>query len=183
MGDNPMRTTYFKNHLPIIIGVAALTVAGLSAAVLAASTKPAAAPQSQFLAQVQTANGSPVAGRDPQAQGQTSLAFAASQPVGNGLRTDAPAAAVKMDTSHHVDPKTVLPDPKVTGRYFNGCLVGFGKPGQDCTLIAPAGSELNKQITPSPQATATPTPTPTPTPAPSATDMPGMDMSGMDMTH
>jgi hypothetical protein len=116
--------------LPAIMVLAAVSMAAVA---VSARVKPLTAYQTQLRAQVDTAAGAPLNGRDPAAQSQTSLAAAASAPVGNGLRTDAPAAAVAGDHSHHVHPADVLPDPRATGKTSGGCLAIPGdKPGEKC---------------------------------------------------
>lgn len=93
---------------------------------------------------VETSAGQPRDGRDPAVQRQNSLASAASQPNGAGARADKPAAAVVGDTSHRVDPSSVLPDVKKTGIMSNGCLADYGDPGAQCV---PAYGSDGKPIT------------------------------------
>lgn len=85
----------------------------------------------QLRNQVEKANGSPLKGRDPANQSQSSLLSAAAQSNGIGRRTDKPAVGVRGDT-RRVDPASVLPDSKKTGVMANGCLIDYGQPGQEC---------------------------------------------------
>jgi hypothetical protein len=77
-------------------------------------------------------NGTPRDGRDPSSQRQNSLASAASKANGAGLRTDKPAANVKGDNHNHVHPHDVLADPKTDGMTSGGCILGYGKAGEQC---------------------------------------------------
>lgn len=91
--------------------------------------------QQQLQAEVDTTTGAPQDGRNPAAQTQTSLAYAASQANGPGQQVDTPAANVVGDTSHKVDPASVLPDTKDTGVLSGGCLLGYGTPGAQCVQV------------------------------------------------
>jgi hypothetical protein len=105
------------------------------------NTKPLTPYQQQLQGEVQTVNGSPGNGRDPASQMQTSLTAAASQPAGVGLRTEKAAAGITGDHNHHVDPASVLPNPKASGKYSNGCLVGYANPGQTCVTQSAPGAK------------------------------------------
>jgi hypothetical protein len=159
------------------VAFAAVAFLAMGATVLAVRPQPLTAYQLQLRSQVDAADGSPKTGRDPISQPQTSLAWAASQPVGNGLRTDSPAAAVTGAQSHPVNPAGVLPNPKATGKQINGCLIGYPDPGEKCfTTTSPTALPNLGLPTPSPH----PAPTPaSPVASPMPSDMPGMDMSRM----
>ena len=116
----------------VAIAVLVALALGLSAAaVQSARSEPLTSLQRQLKAQVDTPEGAPRNGKDPANQPQTSLKAAASQHVGNGTRTDRPAAAVK-GTSKRVDPASVLGDRKQDGRTTGGCLLTGPKPGDRC---------------------------------------------------
>ena len=105
---------------------------GLSAAAMqSALSEPLTSLQRQLKAQVDTPQGAPQNGKDPANQPQTSLKAAATQHVGNGTRTDKPAAAVK-GANKRVDPASVLGDRKKDGRTSGGCLLSGPKPGDRC---------------------------------------------------
>jgi hypothetical protein len=109
-----------------------------------AANKPLTAYQQQLRSQVQTTTGAPITGRDPAKQMQISLQTAGSMPEGIGTRVDKDAAAVVGDHNHHVNPALVLPNPKTSGIYSNGCKVGFAKPGQTCvTAFMPDTSVID----------------------------------------
>jgi hypothetical protein len=99
--------------------------------------------QQQLKAQVQSTDGSPVAGRDPASQGQNSLARAASTPSGTGQRTDTIASNVAEDHSHHADPG-VYSQGNASDVAANGCLTNYGIPGEQCV---PAYAPNNQPIT------------------------------------
>jgi hypothetical protein len=106
--------------------------------------------QQQLQSEVDTTSGSPIDGRNPATQTQTTLAYAASQAAGPGQQVDKPAANVVGDTSHKVDPSSVLPDTKNTGVLSGGCLIGYGIPGQQCVQVGKvqvsgqtSGAQLN----------------------------------------
>ena len=91
--------------------------------------------QQQLQSEVDTTAGAPMDGRNPATQTQTSLAYAASQATGPGQQVDKPAANIVGDSSHKVNPTSVLPDTKNTGVLSGGCLVGYGIPGQQCVQV------------------------------------------------
>ena len=101
--------------------------------------------QQQLKAQVQSTDGSPVAGRDPASQGQNSLAAAANKPSGTGLRTDGNTIAsnVSEDHSHNADP-SVTNQGAASDVAANGCLTNYGKPGEQCV---PAFNPNNQPLT------------------------------------
>lgn len=113
----------------LLVLVFMLGLLGIKSAVVAAKNSQ----NYQQLLKSQTDNmyGAPRSGRNPAFQQQTSLASAASQPVGNGRWTQKPASAIK-GTSKQVNPKTVLPDTKKTGVLSNGCSVLFGVSADQC---------------------------------------------------
>lgn len=82
--------------------------------------------QRDLKAAVDSEDGEPQNGRDPASQIQNSLASAATKPSGPGQRTDTPAANVQGDHDHHAEHHT---QPGVTS---GGCIVGYGKPGEQC---------------------------------------------------
>jgi hypothetical protein len=125
----------------ILLAAVTLSLVGATF-VMAERSKPLTAYQLQLRSQVDNANGSPKNGRDPAGQPQTSLAWAASQAVGTGLRTDKPAAAVTEDHSHHVHSEAVLP-VKGSGKLSNGCLTGYPNPGEKCVSSAQPGSQTD----------------------------------------
>jgi hypothetical protein len=124
-------TTTIKLPRSVIL-LAALTFLAASVAVMADRSRPLTAYQLQLRGQVDTTDGAPRTGRNPATQPQTSLAAAASQPAGNGLRVDTPAANITGDHNHHVQPSAVLPNPHTTGKLFNGCLIGYPAAGEQC---------------------------------------------------
>jgi hypothetical protein len=132
---------------PVLLGVV-LALPALSLTVMAERHQPLTAYQRQLRTQVDTTTGAPQTGRNPAGQPQTSLAWAASQPVGNGLRTDAPAAAVAGDHQHHVMPAQIIPDPKATGKLSNGCRTGFANPGQTCVTHPSPATQLDDLLKP-----------------------------------
>jgi len=87
--------------------------------------------QRKLQSEVETTNGVPRSGRDPSTQKQTSLAAAASRPIGSGQRVDKPAAKVH-GTHRHVDPASVLPNTRKLGVLASGCLNSYGLPGEQC---------------------------------------------------
>lgn len=137
---------------PLLVSLGLVTaLLGISMIAEGSNSKPLTPYQHQLQAEVQNANGSPANGRDPASQMQTSLAAAASQPAGVGLRASKVAANVTGDQSHHVQPSSVLPDPKKTGMYSNGCLVGYANPGQTCVTSStpgatPASCNMNSSL-------------------------------------
>ncbi len=116
-----------------IIAITALAAVSIAFMAEADRSAPLTPYQLSLRSQVDAVNGAPQSGRNPAAQVQTSLTAAASAPVGNGLRTETPASDVKV-TQRQVKPSDVLPDPHVTGRYFNGCIIGYALPGQTCVV-------------------------------------------------
>lgn len=101
----------------------------------ATSNKDGRTYQQQLQDEVDTSAGAPQDGRNPASQTQTSLAYAASQANGPGQQVEKPAASVVGNTSHRVDPKSVLPDTKSTGVVSGGCLLGYGNPGAQCVQV------------------------------------------------
>ena len=125
-------------------------IAGTSLHSPAHATKIAAKQyQNQLKGQVQSVDGSPVAGRDPASQGQNSLAAAASKPSGTGMRVDTNASAVTGDHSHHVDPGNTMQGMDMGGSAMdgvlsNGCLADYGNPGEQCVpAYAPNNQPIN----------------------------------------
>ncbi len=98
--------------------------------------------QQQLQTEVDTNTGDPQDGRNPAAQAQNSLAFAASQPNGPGQQVEKPAANV-TGISKRVDPKSVLPDTKHTGVLSGGCLLGYGTPGETCVQVGKVADAQN----------------------------------------
>lgn len=89
-------------------------------------------------AQVDNEDGSPVSGRDPSAQAQTSLAAAASTPTGTGMRTATPAAGVPKDHVGHqhgtssADVYGTTAQQRESGINSAGCFYDYGTPGSQC---------------------------------------------------
>lgn len=86
--------------------------------------------------QVETPAGEPRSGRNPMVQQQNGLAQAAASPVGNGARTDRPAAAVSglsYDAASSAHAHHVSARPEVTAA---GCYVDYGIPGEQCVTAA-----------------------------------------------
>lgn len=109
----------------------------------AAPTQGPTAYQRQLQAKVQGPDGAPLAGRDPAAQAQTTLAQAAGRPqvkpaTGRGVRVTSPRRA-----------SDVLGDPKKTGVLSSGCAVGYGTAGQCVPARAPgAGATTCRTVLP-----------------------------------
>ncbi len=101
--------------------------------------------QQQLQAQVDNESGAPRSGRDPAAQGQATLASAASLPSGVGHRTDTPAANVDTsdsgDHSHHVTSADVYGTPGKDGVNSAGCYVDYGIQGQQCLARHASGAD------------------------------------------
>ena len=93
--------------------------------------------QRQLQSQVEDAAGAPKAGRDPAMQAQTSLAQAAGRPNAR------PATGRTTRVTSPRSPKAVLGDPRTTGRFSNGCAVGYG----DADQCLPARAPGNKPVT------------------------------------
>lgn len=93
--------------------------------------------------QVESADGTPLSGRDPTSQNQSGLASVASKPSQFGP-SDQPAAGVNGDHSYHVEPDDVYGDPTQTGIGANGCYLDYGTPGVQCL---PAHAAQDKQLT------------------------------------
>lgn len=91
--------------------------------------------QQSLQSQVDSGDGSPVSGRDPANQSQTSLAAAAATPSGTGTRTDTPAAGATGSTGNKVSPDQVYGsngDQQANGINSAGCFYDYGVPGQEC---------------------------------------------------
>lgn len=102
-----------------------------SAAIVPAVNRPSSDAQAgdhqrDLKAAVDSEDGEPQNGRDPASQIQNSLASAATKPSGPGQRTDTPAANVQGDHDHHAEHQTP------SGTTSAGCIVGYGKPGEQC---------------------------------------------------
>lgn len=93
--------------------------------------------QRELIGAVDISTGAPQDGRDPANQSQNSLASAASKPEGPGQRTAKPAKNVEGSHSHHDAPAK---QPSVNSA---GCIVGYGKAGEQC-LPTPGA---NKPVT------------------------------------
>lgn len=103
----------------------------------------------QLKNQVDTPAGEPRDGRDPMTQQQNSLAQAAASPVGNGTRTDKPAAAATGHAHHGPKHADVYGDVARTGINAAGCYVDYGIPGEQCVRAAqhstaPVCSEIRR---------------------------------------
>lgn len=115
-----------------VLAVAATVGVSLAGSAAGGTDKPGISGYQRVLrGQVQAADGSPRAGRDPATQQQTSLAAAASKPQGPGLRTGKPARELK-GTKVRRAASSVLPNPKQDGMSSGGCAVGYGDPGAQC---------------------------------------------------
>ena len=90
--------------------------------------------EQSLTAQVDTDNGSPRPGRDPASQQQASLSYAASQPTGNGTRTDTPAKAI-IGGQAPISPNSVLPDTHKTHVLSSGCMVMPNMPSGTCMPV------------------------------------------------
>lgn len=138
---------------PVYFGVVGLALvlvaAGGAMAIKAGVTADKQAKQQaqyerQLQAAVDTSTGAPRDGRDPASQGQNGLAAAASRPAGPGQQTDTPAAGVVEDHSgHDVKAETVLVDSKNSGVGNNGCLIDYGKPGEQCLPTPGTGQAVS----------------------------------------
>jgi hypothetical protein len=128
----PAKSLPFKRPAALFV-VLAVTIAAvhLVAAINDPRPNPIQDYRAQLSAQVDTETGAPRSGRDPAVQIQTSLAAAASQPIGTGLMVEKPAAGV-VGTPRHVQPSDVIPDLKKTRVLASGCLLDYGKPGEQC---------------------------------------------------
>lgn len=129
----PAKTTQLMRKKPLILIAISLILVGASIAAVAAPSKtsPTASPQTEdhkreLIGAVDTSVGMPQDGRDPAAQPQNSLASAASKPEGPGQRTAKPAANVTGSHDHHASPSTQ------DGVTSAGCVIGYGKPGEQC---------------------------------------------------
>jgi hypothetical protein len=123
----------------VLLFVAAVRIGEVSALPANAAAQ---ARQNQLRLQVDTATGAPRSGRDPASQSQVSLGDAASRPEGIGTRTDKPAAGVTGSAHHTMDMSGMnMPDTKTTHVLASGCVLGYGKPGEQClpVYIAPRG--------------------------------------------
>jgi hypothetical protein len=143
MGDDPMKVRVDIMNRYVILALVAGAFALVSVAVMADRSRPLTSYQLQLRSQVESESGAPANGRDPATQPQAGLAAAASQPVGNGLRTNQPAAQVGGDHSHHVQAADVLSKPQVSGKLSNGCLIGYATPGEKCVTSRVPGSLLD----------------------------------------
>jgi hypothetical protein len=151
MNNHETSTTTNKpqlNRAALMIILVVAAFAGLHMTVSAnGAPKSTKTYQQQLQSEVETDYGSPRDGRNPASQTQTSLAYAASQPAGPGQQVDKPAAAVVGSHSHHVDPKTVLPDTRNTGVVSGGCLLGYGQPGEKCVQVGKAQPANGAKLT------------------------------------
>jgi len=95
--------------LMVIIFVASVALTQMATAPKGNTPKPqtAAEYQKSLKASVDNTDGSPVSGRSPANQAQTSLASAASTPSGTGTRTEKVASAVTGTTGSKVTPNQV----------------------------------------------------------------------------
>lgn len=132
---------------PLALALAVLLVFGSVGVVHAIgsanSTRQVSSPlayKHQLRSQVDTDTGAPRSGRDPLDQVQSSLAAAASQPVGIGQQVAKPAANV-TGTHRQTPASSVLPDTKNTGVLASGCLAGYGQPGAQCIPAHPANNQ------------------------------------------
>ncbi|MBC7707672.1 hypothetical protein H7Y63_00415 [Polaromonas sp.] len=91
--------------------------------------------EKSLTAQVQTETGAPRAGRDPATQQQASLTYAASQPTGNGTRTDTPAKNI-VGGQAPVSASDVLPKTHKTHVLSSGCKVVANMPSGTCVPSA-----------------------------------------------
>jgi hypothetical protein len=132
-----------KKPLVIALVAVALLVASIGATTIpSVDTTTAHSPktedhQRELIGAVDVSTGAPQNGRDPASQSQNSLASAASKPEGPGQRVSKPAANVNGSHGHHDAPA------KPSGVNSAGCVVGYGKPGEQC-LPTPGA---NKPVT------------------------------------
>jgi len=121
--------------LMVIIFVASVALTQMATAPKGNTPKPqtAAEYQKSLKASVDNTDGSPVSGRSPANQAQTSLAAAASTPSGTGTRTEKVASAVTGTTGSKVTPNQVYSaEQQKTGINDAGCFYDYGIPGQQC---------------------------------------------------
>jgi hypothetical protein len=141
-----------RKALTILLPGAMLLIFVASIALVQFSTRPtsngqktqsAADYQKSLKAQVDNDDGSPVSGRDPSSQSQTSLASAAATPSGTGTRTNTPASGVSgSTTSNKTTPSQVYTaEQQKTGINDAGCFYDYGIPGQQCLSAAMANSD------------------------------------------
>lgn len=141
-----------RKALTILLPGAMLLIFVASIALVQFSTKPQSnAPKTQSVAdyqkslkaQVDNSDGSPVSGRDPSSQSQTSLASAAATPSGTGTRTDKPASGVTgSTTTNKTTPSQVYTtEQQKSGINDAGCFYDYGIPGQQCLSAAMANSD------------------------------------------
>lgn len=138
-----------RRKLRIIIPAAAMLIFLASIATVQFATRPTSneptkhdtkSYQESLKAQVDNTDGSPVSGRNPASQSQTSLSTAASTPSGTGTRTDNVASGVAGSTGNaKAAPSTA--DQQKTGINSAGCFFDYGIPGQECVPASMANSD------------------------------------------
>lgn len=131
--------------LVAVVAVGIVIALGLSSTPSTNSASELEASRRQLRSEVDTVSGAPRSGRDPSSQPQNDLASAASKPSGTGRQLEtkpatgspstAPNATTPASTNvqhgQHAASET-LHDPKQTGTSSGGCLLAYGKSGEQC---------------------------------------------------
>ncbi|HSH56115.1 MAG TPA: hypothetical protein VK983_04810 [Candidatus Limnocylindrales bacterium] len=117
--------------ITILASVLLLQLPAFSAGSASKQSQDARAYRQQLQSQVESADGTPREGRNPATQKQSGLMAAASVPAGAGSRTDRPAAGVQGTVRGSADAHAGH-NQRPEGVTSAGCLVDYGKPGEQC---------------------------------------------------